>query len=163
MYLSIDEMNNLMPKKEGIRFVAFKPEHIVEMENGEFHGYSTMRMVGLQDMLIQQALHGFAFTALQYGEPIAILGASLLWKGVAEMWSIIGDKAKKIPIYTTKTGIVFADICEISMGLHRLQITVKTSDTSAMSYARAIGFISEGTMCGYSEDNEDFDMMVRRM
>jgi hypothetical protein len=62
----------------------------------------------------------------------------------------------------TKIGIAFADISEIAMGLHRLQITVKTSDNRAINWARAIGFISECTMSQYSEDKQDFNLMVRR-
>jgi len=48
------------------------------------------------------------------------------------------------------------------MHLHRLQITVKTSDNRAISWAKAIGFISECTMKQYSTDKLDYDLMVRR-
>jgi hypothetical protein len=46
--------------------------------------------------------------------------------------------------------------------LHRLQITVKTSDNRAISWAKAIGFISEATLVAYSMDKRDYDLMVRR-
>jgi hypothetical protein len=62
----------------------------------------------------------------------------------------------------TKIGIAVADMAEIAMGLHRLQITVKTSDARAVSWAKAIGFISECTMKEYSEDKFDYNLMVRR-
>jgi hypothetical protein len=97
-----------------------------------------------------------------YNEPVACFGCSLLWDGVGEMWSVIGDTARTRPIAMTKVGLAFADICEIALRLHRLQITVKTADVRAISWARAIGFISECTMKEYSADRYDYDLMVRR-
>jgi hypothetical protein len=62
----------------------------------------------------------------------------------------------------TKVGLSFADISEIALRLHRLQITVKTADNRAVNWARAIGFISEGTLKAYSMDREDYEIMVRK-
>lgn len=162
MYLSIKELNDNMPKINGVIFAPFVFQHAMDIEGGEFAGYSAQRMVGVQTMLETQAQFGFAYTCFLYGEPVAVFGCSLLWNGVAEMWSVIGDVARTKPIAMTKVGIAFADISEIAMGLHRLQITVKTSDNRAINWARAIGFISECTMSQYSEDKLDFNLMVRR-
>ena len=151
-----------MPKINGVIYVPFVFQHAMDIESGEFAGYSAQRMVGVKAMLETQAQFGFAYTCFLHGEPVAVFGCSLLWGGVGEMWSIIGDVARTKPIAMTKIGITFADISEIAMGLHRLQITVKTSDNRAINWARAIGFISECTMKQYSEDKEDFNLMVRR-
>lgn len=161
MYLSISELNEYMPKIKGVIFVPFAVEHAMDIDAGEFEGYSTQRMVGVQEMLVQQALSGFAFTCFLHGKPVASFGCCLLWRGVGEMWSVIGETARTKPVAMTKIGITFADMCEIAMGLHRLQITVKTSDNRAISWAKAIGFISECTMRRYSEDKIDYDLMVR--
>lgn len=162
MYLSIDELNQYLPKVKGVIFVPFVIEHAMDIHEGEFAGYSAQRMIGVYELLQQQANYGFAFTCFLHGNPVAVFGCSLLWKGVGEMWSVIGDEARTHPIAMTKIGIAFADICEIAMGLHRLQITVKTSDNRAINWARAIGFISECTMQAYSEDKQDFNLMVRK-
>ena len=121
------------------------------------------RLHGAQRVLEMQAEHGFAFTAFLYGKPVASFGVALIWNGVGEMWAVIGDTARTKPFAMTKIGILFADMAEISLGLHRLQITVKTSDNRAVRWARAIGFISEGTLKAYSEDKEDYEMMSRRI
>jgi ribosomal protein S18 acetylase RimI-like enzyme len=42
-----------------------------------------------------------------------------------------------------------------------LQITVKTEDKRAVSWAKCLGFVVEGTMKDYSADKEDFYMMRR--
>jgi len=162
MYLSIRELNDNMPKINGVMFAPFVFQHAMDIEGGEFAGYSAQRMVGVKTMLETQAQFGFAYTCFLHSEPVAVFGSSLLWSGVAEMWSVIGNTARTKPIAMTKIGIAFADISEIAMGLHRLQITVKTSDNRAINWARAIGFISECTMSQYSEDKQDFNLMVRR-
>ena len=163
MYLSIKELNDNLPSYKNVIYVPFVATHAFEIVGGEFEGYSPQRMVGIQKMLETQAEYGFAFTCFMNGEPAAAFGCSLLWDGVGEMWSVIGDLARTKPIAMTKVGIAFADICEIALRLHRLQITVKTSDIRAISWARAIGFISECTMKEYSADRYDYDLMVRRM
>lgn len=163
MYLSIKEFTQSMPKYDGVYYLPFDFQHAIEINNGDFQGYSTQRMIGVQRMMESQAEHGFAFTAFLHGEPVASFGTSYLWDGVGEMWSVIGDIARTKPIAMTKIGIAFADISEIALRLHRLQITVKTSDKRAMNWARAIGFISEGTMKQYSMDRDNYDMMVRSL
>lgn len=162
MYLSIKEINDNLPKVKGVIFAPFLVEHAMDISAGEFAGYSAQRIIGVKALLENQAQYGFAFTCFLYGKPVACFGCAPLWKGVGEMWSVIGDVARTKPIAMTKIGITVADICEIAMGLHRLQITVKTSDARAVSWAKAIGFISESTMKAYSEDKLDYNLMVRR-
>jgi hypothetical protein len=162
MYLSIKDLNDNLPKVKGIIFAPFIVDHAMNISEGEFAGYSAQRIIGVKALLESQAQYGFAFTCFLYGEPVACFGCAPLWKGVGEMWSVIGDVARTKPIAMTKIGIALADMAKIAMGLHRLQITVKTSDARAISWAKAIGFISESTMKQYSEDKLDYDLMVRR-
>jgi hypothetical protein len=161
MYLNIRELTAHFPHVKGVEYTAFVVHHAFYIEGGEFTGLSTAKCVGIKAMLEAQAEHGFAFTCLLNGQPVAVFGCTKLWDGVGEMWSVIGDQARKHPIAMTKIGITFADMCEIAMGLHRLQITVKTSDKRAMSWAKAIGFISECTIKQYSPDKLDYDLMAR--
>jgi hypothetical protein len=162
MYLSIKELNDNLPKVKNVIFTTFVVDHAFSISGGEFAGLSTAKCIGIKDMLETQARYGFAVSCWLNGEVVAVFGCTKLWDGVAEMWSVIGNKARTHPIAMTKIGIAFADMCEIAMGLHRLQITVKTSDNRAISWAKAIGFISECTMREYSMDKFDYDLMVRR-
>jgi hypothetical protein len=161
-YLNIKDLTANFPKVNGVEYTTFVVHHAFYIEGGDFAGLSASKCVGIKAMLETQAASGFAFTCHLNGQPVACFGCTKLWDGVGEMWSIIGDHARKHPIAMTKIGLAFADICEIAMGLHRLQITVKTSDKRAMSWARAIGFISECTMQEYSMDRQDYNLMVRR-
>jgi RimJ/RimL family protein N-acetyltransferase len=53
------------------------------------------------------------------------------------------------------------DITMISMGLHRIQLTVRTTDKRAEKWAYAIGFKQEGVMHKYGADGVDYLMMAR--
>jgi hypothetical protein len=161
-YLNIKDLTANFPKVNGVEYTTFVVHHAFYIEGGDFAGLSASKCVGIKAMLEAQAINGFAFTCHLNGQPVACFGCTKLWDGVGEMWSVIGDHARKHPIAMTKIGLAFADICEIAMGLHRLQITVKTSDKRAMSWAGAIGFISECTMQEYSMDRQDYNLMVRR-
>jgi hypothetical protein len=161
MYLNINELTKHFPTVKGVEYTTFVVHHAFYVEGGEFSGLSAAKCVGIKTMLETQAQYGFAMTCHLNGQPVACFGCTKLWDGVGEMWSIIGDQARKHPIAMTKIGITFADICEIAMGLHRLQITVKTSDKRAMSWAKAIGFISECTMKRYGTDKLDYNLMAR--
>ena len=161
-YLNIKEINEYLPSVNGVIFAPFVVDHAMNIHGGEFSGYSAQRLIGVRALLESQAQYGFAITCFLNGEAVACFGCAPLWSGVGEMWAVIGDQARTKPIAMTKIGRAFADICKLSMGLHRLQITVKTSDNRAISWARAIGFISECTMQAYGDDKSDFDLMVRR-
>lgn len=161
MYLTIKDVIEFLPKIKGVTYKQFELSDAFNITNGAFEGYSAQRLIGVKELLESQSKYGFAITCFLYGEPVACFGCAPLWKGVAEMWSVIGNNARTHPIAMTKTGISFADICEIYFHLHRLQITVKTSDKRANSWARAIGFTFESTMKQYSSDSEDYNLMVR--
>lgn len=163
MYLSIKEVRKHLPQIEGVTYEQFEFQHCIDIIGGEFAGYSAQRLVGVQKMLEAQSEYGFAVTCFLYEQPVACFGTTLLWDGVGEMWSVIGELARAKPLATTRVGLSFADISWIALRLHRLQITVKTSDNRAKKWARAIGFISECTMKSYSQDKEDYDLMVRRV
>jgi hypothetical protein len=85
MYLSIKEFNRLMPKYDGVHFEPFEFQHAIDIDSGEFHGYSTQRMVGVQRMMEEQANHGFAFTCFLHNEPVASFGTTYLWEMLLEL------------------------------------------------------------------------------
>jgi hypothetical protein len=85
----------------------------------------------------------------------------MYWDGVGEMWSLISDDFRQFPIFLTKAGQAWGDICEIAFKLHRLEMTVKASDNRANQWALALGFKHESFMEKYSARREDFNLFVR--
>jgi RimJ/RimL family protein N-acetyltransferase len=71
------------------------------------------------------------------------------------------DRARRYPKTMTLVAKQFLYIAEVSEGLHRLQITVKSDDTRAYRWAKALGFEEEGLMRKFLPDGSDSYMMAR--
>ena len=115
----------------------------------------------VKDLLTTQAAMGGAVNAFLNKAPIAIFGFVSIWKGVAETWLVPDEKVRKIPVTLTKVGYKVMDIAKISMGLHRIQLTVRTTDKRAEKWAHAIGFKCDGVLRKYGVDGVDYLMMSR--
>jgi len=112
-------------------------------------------------LLETQARMGPAVTAFLNMEPVAIFGFVSIWEGVAETWLMPDEKVRTIPVTLTRIGIKVMDIAKISMGLHRIQLTVRTTDKRAEKWAHAIGFKCDGVLRKYGVDGVDYLMMSR--
>lgn len=104
---------------------------------------------------------GPCVTGFRLLKPVVCFGFVPIWSGVAEAWMIGSKPAREYPMTMTRTGKKAMDIAKISMGLHRLQITVRNTDKKAEKWAYAIGFQKESTMRGYGPDGSDYLMMTR--
>jgi hypothetical protein len=148
------------PHVNGSYYLPFHVNHLDSLDGIE--GY--IQMLGLEAFKAQiagQATRGPVITAFLHGKPVAVFGCGLLWNGVAEVWSLLSPTSKRYPIAMIRASKAFLDICWITFNLHRLQISVKTSDNVAMRFALALKFEPEGIMAKYSPAQEDFTLLRR--
>lgn len=160
MYSINPEVLQNLPHVEGGYFLPFHVDHLDNLDN--IDGY--IQMLGLEAFKAQiagQASRGPVITAFLHGKPVAVFGCGLLWPGVAEVWSLLSEQSKRYPIAMIRASKAFLDICWITFNLHRLQISVKTSDNVAMRFAQALKFEPEGIMAKYSPAQEDFTLFRR--
>ena len=150
-----------MPHVKGGYYLPFLPPHLDELDCIEVHNQVAIGSKDFKRMICHQAECGPTITAFIYGKPVAIFGCTMLWKGVAESWSLLSEQSRRYPIAMTKAGLTFIDICEILFHLHRVQITVKTSDSRDMAWAKALAFVPECNMVHYSADKEDYTLLRR--
>lgn len=150
-----------MPHVKGGYYLPYMQTHLDELDCVELKTQKAISIDEFKRMINHQAECGPTITAFIYGKPVAIFGASIMWKGVAEFWSLLSEQSRRYPIAMTKAGLTFIDIAEILFHLHRVQITVKTSDTRAMSWAKALGFVLECNMLRYSADKYDYTLFRR--
>ena len=151
-----------MPPVKGGYFLPYMQHHLDELDCVEMKSQKALSIHEFKHMINYQSECGPTITAFLYGKPVAVFGATMLWKGVAEFWSLLSEQSRRYPIAMTKAGLTFIDIVEILFHLHRVQITVKTSDTRAMSWAKALYFVPECNMLRYSADKEDYTLMRRK-
>jgi len=157
----LTHLDKLLPKSTYITFVPFHSAHVGIMDIDKSQLTSRSKGVPIEAMLENQAKMGHAITALLYGSPVACFGAVDIWDGVAEMWMLIEERGRKVPILMTKAAIAYRDYIVIAKNLHRLQITVKCSDTRAFGWAKMLGFEQEAIMKRYDSEANDFYLMAR--
>jgi hypothetical protein len=151
----------LLPHVPGGYFLPFHLSHLNNMDGLESYRNSSMGSENFEKQLLAQSISGPAVTAFVYGKPVAVFGCMIMWKGVGEAWSILSDSSKRYPIALIRGARAFLDSCTSSYHLHRLQITVKTSDAVAIKFAYALKFIPECNMEKYSADQEDYTLFRR--
>lgn len=149
-----------LPHVKGAYFLPFHVDHLDQLDNLDDY----IRVLGMEvfkQQIAGQATRGPVITAFLYGKPVAVFGCGLLWNGVAEVWSLLSEQSKRYPLAMIRASKAFLDICWITFNLHRLQISVKTSDNVAMRFALALKFEPEGIMAKYSPAQEDFTLFRR--
>jgi len=151
-----------MPHVKGGYYLPYMPYHLDELDCMEIKNQKAIKPHEFKNMINHQAKCGPTITAFIYNKPVAIFGTIIMWHGVAEFWSLLSEQSRRYPIAMTKAGLTFIDIAEILFHLHRVQITVKTSDARAMSWAKALGFVPECNMLQYSADKDDYTLMRRK-
>jgi len=158
--INIIELNERLPRKAGVCYIPMVPSHLHHMRITEDQ-LPFAKAVSMDAMLEMQARLGLAVTALVYGKPVAMFGCIMLWTGVAEMWSIISDDARRYPKQLTIVAKSFSDIVAQSLSLHRLQLTVRSDEPRALRWAEYLGFEIEGLMKKYSPDSVDTYILAR--
>lgn len=149
-----------MPHVDGGYYLPFHPDHLDHLDGLEEY-LAVFDIETFKQQIHGQSLRGPTITAFLYGRPVAVFGCGMLWNGVAEMWSLLSAQSKRYPIAMIRASKSFIDICWITFNLHRLQISVKTSDNVAMRFAQALGFKAECNMEKYSPAQEDFTLFRR--
>lgn len=158
--INIIELNERLPYKAGVCYIPMHPSHLHHMRITEDQ-LPFAKAVSMDAMLEMQARLGLAVTALVHNKPVAMFGCIMLWTGVAEMWSIISDDARRYPKQLTIVAKGFSDIVAQSLSLHRLQLTVRSDEPRALRWAEYLGFEIEGLMHKYSPDGTDTYILAR--
>jgi hypothetical protein len=155
------EKLNQANKRKGLFFMPFSPNHAERVDITTEDVLAVTGRDGVAELLEMQSQMGPAVTAFLNMEPVAIFGFVSIWRGVAETWLVPDEKVRSIPMTLTRIGMKVMDITMISMGLHRIQLTVRTTDKRAEKWAYAIGFKQEGVLHKYGADGVDYLMMAR--
>lgn len=149
-----------LPHVKGSYYMPFHPDHLDTLDDIDDY-VNAMGYDEFKAQIISQATRGPVITVFYYGRPAAVFGCGMLWNGVAEVWSLLTQQSKRYPIALIKGANSFLDICWVTFNLHRLQISVKTSDAVALRFAKALKFVEEGVMEKYSPDQQDYTLLRR--
>lgn len=148
-----------LPQVRGVKYKNFEPYDLQNFNGLNDYELSHISIKDRERHIIHQSELGPTISAVRDGHTLAIFGGVLLWRGVAEAWSVFDPQARRYKIAMCKGAFAFFDIICILYQLHRIQITVKKDDTRAVAWATYIGFEPEGLMQAYSADMEDTYIM----
>lgn len=154
-------LDEYMPKVKGVTYREFTYADTINFKGLENNNDFQDSQRDRKRRLVHQSECGPCITALVNNRVVAIFGVVLIWDGVGEAWSCFSEEARRYPLAMTKGAYAFFDICEILFSLHRIQITVRSTDKRAVSWAKCLGFKSEGLLKEYSVDKTDYYMMRR--
>lgn len=140
------------------RAVPFKAGHVDFMNPRNL----SMDVSLVESRAVQAAqTNGEVLTILHGALPVAILGVTVLWPGVAEVWSIMTDDIRKVPV-------AFHRFCERLLRstmkkhkLHRAQCNVRGDFTTGLRWAEALGFQREGLLRQFGPDGSDYILFAR--
>lgn len=97
---------------------------------------------------------GKNFAALYDGRVIAIGGTLELWRHRLQAWALLSNDARRHLLPLTRiVRAYFAEQPET-----RIETAVRSDFTAGHRWARMCGFEREGTMRGYTEAGEDYDL-----
>lgn len=157
----IERLNAQLPQGSGVFFLPFADQHIQAIEISQPEVLVHEKWGDTVKAIQAQAKLGWSVTGFIGIAPVVCFGSIPIWHGVSEAWMVADDRARTKPVLMTKFGRVFADTLAISQELHRLQITVRTTDKRAVKWAKVIGFEQEGVMRQYGPDGVDYLLMSR--
>lgn len=161
MFLDIEQLNKVMPRSYGIHYIHFQPYHIDYIKDTDLDTVDSYSRPEVIKQLKLQHLAGTVVTVMQEKRIIAIIGVGILGAGVGEAWSLISKDAKRYRFTVCRAADIFLDICSILLGLTKLRICVKTTDKTAMSFAKHLGFAVEDIVPEYGLLKSEHAIMVR--
>ena len=92
---------------------------------------------------------------------IAVVGGTLNWPGVMEIWSVTGNEVYKHPLSYFKTCIRLLSDYQKTFGIHRFQASCLYGKEDLEKWFSKLGFLKEATMRKYGPNGEDFYLFAR--
>jgi hypothetical protein len=102
-------------------------------------------------------LSGPCYTAFAGGTVIACAGVVEIWKGRAQVWSLLSDQ---FPVYRKAIHKAVKTFLR-DYRMRRLECVIDPNNPAARRWAEHLGFEFEGYMYGYTPNGETQMMLVR--
>lgn len=93
-------------------------------------------------------------------EPVISIGLSILWPGVAEVWTFPNERIKKHGLWVSRMTKKFLMQSFSAYNLHRVQARCLLGDNTALKWLLFFGFELEGTLYGYGPDGKDYHILA---
>lgn len=105
--------------------------------------------------------NSYAICMVKDEVPMAVLGATLLFSGVAQLWMVTTDECEKNRFFFCKFVSDYYMKLVVRFNLHRIQFSARSDSEVARRFARFVKFEPEGVMRKYGADKTDYIMYSR--
>jgi hypothetical protein len=95
------------------------------------------------------------------GEPIAVIGASRIFEGVYEIWSVLSEKVRDHKFSFLKKVLSLLDFGHFNLGIYRYQMNVREGHPDVLKWAAALKMKCEGLMEKFGPDKANYFMFAR--
>lgn len=124
--------------------------------------YDNDKLVQVRTNIIAQYPDSFCSTLVNdSGKPVAVLGLTMQWAGMGEVWSVLSEEAKKNPIALTKYCRKLLDFYARELKVKRYQATVRKDYCTGQKWLAALGFRFEAELSKYGPGGVDHHMWRR--
>lgn len=113
-----------------------------------------------QNLLISAGV-GTTFTITKNGEPAAIIGGHVLWKGCAQVWAVTSPIVYNSGLYYTKMCKILIHKLAEKLKVHRVHCVVDSRISEYIRWIYVLGFKYESTMYKASPDKTDVYIYVK--
>lgn len=97
-----------------------------------------------------------AYTLLRNGAPIAVMGFTMIYSKVAEIWALIGKEAVEHYIYYVRWARALINFEMERLGVARVQMYMQASQKNAVRFANFLGLELECVLRKYGEEGVDY-------
>jgi len=104
---------------------------------------------------------GPAFTFMVDDEVIAVVGLSILWPGVASVWSFLERDIENHIFWFHRNSKRLLNETVQACDIHRVQAAISKEDQRAIRWIKSLGFKLESTMHKFGTDKSDYFNFVR--
>lgn len=142
------------------KIIHFQMDHLekIDQKKGVFHEKSQI-LQSLKSVVAHPKNHT---GTIMLGEKIlAVVGLIDLRPGFAEVWSITSEEIRLAPIGFHKLALALLRHYQKSLGLQRIQISVKEDYLEGAKWAESLGFVREGVMRRYDPDGSNHILYAR--
>jgi len=141
------------------RFDTFHPSHISSLR---IEDTTVLAPVASYPRIVEVYADHPSFSLFHDEKFILCGGAVIPWKGLGEVWMLVGTEPLKPHAKAMlKAGRLAAKIIHDHFGIDRLQTPVVVDQPKWIRFAEACGFKKEGLMKAYGPDGNDYFMMSR--
>lgn len=142
-----------------VRAIPYKPGHLDCIEAKEV--FESEEAIATRIAQISP-LPGVHIETILFGRiPVAIMGLNHMRDGVAEVWTVISERAKEHPMSFHRAVLGRLHAYEKKMKLVRMSMTVREDFEEGIRWAELLGFEREGLMKRFGPNGQNHFLYAR--